>query len=245
MGRSCGVSPDRQVVPLSTAGCLGWSGTRTPAESGQHLRSTANECPSSAGPVAADRRFTPGVAPPRPVTGTATASGPRLQAMASAPRCMHDPALRPRRSRPPGGRATGRRGRVRSRRSAMRSRYSASRRACSPSSISSQFSFDRWKVSGSCGSGISSASQPCSANSALRPSRGGRGDSGSGCEVKNWNGVDDRPLLAHEKHCGDRAIQRQRRLDRELARSQVRRRTVADRRGCRPGRGCWCRPAAG
>ena len=58
-------------------------------------------------------------------------------------------------------------------------------------STSSHFSLDRVNVSGSCGSGISSASQPCSANSALRPSAVARASSGSGWEVKNWNGLDE------------------------------------------------------
>ena len=96
-------------------------------------------------------------------------------------------------------------------------------------STSSHTSFDRSKVCGSCGSGTSSASHPCSANSALRPSAVARARSGSGWLLKNWNGLDDAPLLAHEEHCGVRRSERQRGLDRELAEVQVLRRPVADR----------------
>jgi hypothetical protein len=55
-------------------------------------------------------------------------------------------------------------------------------------SASAQSSLERWKVAGSCGSGTASASQPCSANSALRPSAVALASSGSGWELKNWNG---------------------------------------------------------
>ena len=44
------------------------------------------------------------------------------------------------------------------------------------------------KRPGSCGSGTSSASQPWSANSDLRPSAVAAANSGSGWELKNWNG---------------------------------------------------------
>ncbi len=45
-------------------------------------------------------------------------------------------------------------------------------------------------MAGSCGSGTTAGSQPIFSNSAIRPSAVALPSSGSGCEVKNWNGVE-------------------------------------------------------
>ena len=65
----------------------------------------------------------------------------------------------------------------------------ASRAACGSFCSSVQSSFERVKVSGSCGSGTTSASHPCSANSPTRPSAVAVPSSGSGWLVKNCQGV--------------------------------------------------------
>ena len=97
------------------------------------------------------------------------------------------------------------------RRSSARRRYAASSCACRPPVLSDQSSFERVNVSGSCGSGTASGSQPILSNSRIRPSAVARPSSGSGCEVKNWNGRRGGPLLALEQHRRERPGQGQQR----------------------------------
>ena len=78
--------------------------------------------------------------------------------------------------------------------SARRSRSSArcqsSISACGARAGSDQSSVEAATVCSACGSGTSSAAQPCPANSRRRPARTASASSGSSCEVKYCHGVD-------------------------------------------------------
>ena len=83
------------------------------------------------------------------------------------------------------------------------------------------------KVAGSCGSGTTSASQPCSANSPSGP--GGRlAELRLGVAGEELPRRARAPLLAHEEHRGERAGEHQRRPDGEQAGGEGRGDPVAD-----------------
>ena len=124
-----------------------------------------------------------------PSTATTTSSVPRFAAIVTPPRCSTSTPA----SSSAAASVVVKRGSVRSdhrRRSAMSRRCRSSSSAWWPCGGSDQSSFDRWNVSGSCGSGTSSGFQPIFANSAMRPFAVASPRSCSGWEVKNCHGVD-------------------------------------------------------
>ena len=96
---------------------------------------------------------------------------------------------------------------------------------------------------GPAGRGPRRGPSPCARTPRLRPSAVALASSGSGWEVKNWNGVD----AAHSSPMNSigvngRAERQQRPRTASWPSSRFCGEPVADARGCRPGRGSGCRP---